>query len=37
MTIRVVNGEGNDTKNLSFDEGKLFYNLYAALLSFVNE
>ena len=22
--------------NLTFDEGKLFYDLYAALLSFVN-
>ena len=26
----------NSTMNLTFDEGKLFYDLYAALLSFVN-
>ena len=25
-----------NTMNLTFDEGKLFYDLYAALLSFVN-
>ena len=31
-----MRGEESITMNLTFDEGKLFYDLYAALLSFVN-
>ncbi|KKK91250.1 hypothetical protein LCGC14_2714860, partial [marine sediment metagenome] len=31
-----MRGEESITMNLTFDEGKLFYGLYAALLSFVN-